>query len=111
MSSVWAHWNITKELTLKMFAGNDMFNGKDQQFYSRSTGWGFNAGGVAVNAELLNRSWSTENVLNYKTQFYNHKFDIDLGGTLRENRFEWWRAESSFFGTEYLGFNKIDNAS
>lgn len=112
LGNAYLDWDISKNLNLRVSAGVDMFNGKDQQFYPSSTPWGFLTQGSAVVASFLNRSWINENILTYKNEFGdNHKLDLVGGATIQESHYEFLRTENNTFSNELLGYNQLASAA
>ncbi len=111
ISNLYADFKLTDWLSFKSTFGLDIYNLKDQQFYSTKTPWGSLNNGVAVAANINAKNLLSENYFTYSKTFDKHSVNLVAGFSYQKNTSEYNRTEGRNFQNEILGYNSLQGAS
>lgn len=111
ISNIYADFKFTDWISFKSTLGYDIYNLKDQQFYSAKTPWGSLNKGVAVAANINSMNFLSENYFTFSKTFDKHSVNLVTGFSYQKNENEFIRTEGRNFKNEILGYNSIQGAA
>lgn len=111
IGNFYANFQFMDWLSFKTTFGIDIYNLKDQQFYSSKTPWGSLNNGVAVAATVNAKNIVNENYFTFSKRFDKHNVNLVTGVSFQKNNNEFNRIEGRNFKNEILGYNSIQGAS
>lgn len=111
ISNLYADFKFLEWLSFKSTFGLDIYNLKDQQFYSSQTPWGSLNNGVAVQANINAKNILSENYFTISKTFDKHNINFVTGFSYQKNTSEYNRTEGRNFQNEILGYNSLQGAS
>ncbi|MFH6768818.1 TonB-dependent receptor [Gaetbulibacter aquiaggeris] len=111
ISNLYADFKLTDWLSFKTTFGLDIYNLKDQQFYSTKTPWGSLNNGVAVAANINAKNLLSENYFTFSKAFDKHRLNVVTGFSYQKNNNEYNRTEGRNFQNEILGYNSLQGAA
>ncbi|UAM97146.1 TonB-dependent receptor [Polaribacter litorisediminis] len=110
LSNLYADFKFFDWLSFKTTFGLDIYNLKDQQFYSTNTPWGQLNNGVAVEANVNSKNILSENYFTLSKQFDKHSVNLVTGFSYQKNQNSFSRIEGRDFQNETLGYNSLQGA-
>ncbi len=110
VSNLYADFKFLDWLSFKTTFGLDIYNLKDQQFYSTDTPWGQLNNGVAVQANINSKNLLSENYFTLSKEFDKHSVNLVTGFSYQKNQSEFNRIEGRDFQNETLGYNSLQGA-
>jgi TonB-linked SusC/RagA family outer membrane protein len=111
ISNVYADFKFLDWLSFKTTFGLDIYNLKDQQFYSTKTPWGQLNNGVAVQANVNAKNILSENYFTFSKEIDKHSINLVTGFSYQENQNTFNRIEGRDFQNETLGYNSLQGAA
>ena len=111
IGNMYANFKFFDWLSFKTTFGLDIYNLKDQQYYSSKTPWGSLNNGVAVAANINSRNLVSENYFTFSKAFDKHSINLVTGFSYQKNNNEFNRTEGRNFQNEILGYNSIQGAA
>jgi len=111
IANIYANYQIVDWLSFRTTLGIDVYNLKDQQFYSKETPWGSLNNGVASAASVNANNYVNENYFTFSKNFQKHNLNVVGGVSFQENRSEFYRTEGRDFKNENLGYNSLQGAA
>ncbi len=111
IANLYANYEITDWLSFRSTLGIDIFNLKDQQFYSKNTPWGSLNNGVATAASSNATNYVNENYFTLAKSFNKHNLTFLSGISFQKDRNEFYRTEGRDFRNEKLGYNSLQGAA
>jgi len=111
IANIYANYQIVDWLSFRTTLGIDVYNLKDQQFYSKETPWGSLNNGVASAASVNATNYVNENYFTFIKNFEKHNLNVVSGVSFQENRSEFYRTEGRDFKNENLGYNSLQGAA
>ena len=111
ISNLYANFQFFDWLSFRTTFGLDIYNLKDQQFYSTNTPWGSLNNGVAVAANINARNILSENYFTLSKIIEKHNINLVSGFSYQKNNNEFNRTEGRDFQNEILGYNSLQGAS
>jgi len=111
ISNLYADFTLLEWLSFKTTLGIDIYNLKDQQFYSTKTPWGQLNNGVAIAASVNAKNLLSENYFTFSKEFDKHSINLVTGFSYQKNQNEYNRIEGRNFQNETLGYNSLQGAS
>lgn len=110
ITNLYADFKLNDWISFKSTFGLDIYNLKDQQFYSSKTPWGNLNNGIAVAANVNARNILSENYFTFKKELDKHAVNLVTGFSYQKNENEFSRAEARNFQNEILGYNSLQGA-
>lgn len=110
ISNLYADFKFLDWLSFKTTFGLDIYNLKDQQFYSTETPWGQLNNGIAVQANVNAKNLLSENYFTFSKEFNKHSINLVTGFSYQKNQNEFNRTEGRDFQNETLGYNSLQGA-
>jgi len=110
VSNLYADFKFLDWLSFKTTFGLDIYNLKDQQFYSTDTPWGQLNNGVAVQANINSKNLLSENYFTLSKEFDKHSVNLVTGFSYQKNQSEFNRIEGRDFQNGTLGYNSLQGA-
>lgn len=110
IANLYADYKFTDWLSFKSTFGLDIYNLKDQQFYSSRTPWGNLNNGIAVVANVNARNILSENYFTFNKDFDKHTVNLVTGFSYQKNQNDFSRTEGRNFQNEILGYNSLQGA-
>lgn len=110
ISNLYADFKLTDWISFKSTFGLDIYNLRDQQFYSSKTPWGNLNNGIGVIANVNARNILSENYFTLKKEFDKHSVNLVTGFSYQQNQNEFNRTEARNFQNETLGYNSLQGA-
>lgn len=111
IANIYANYQIVDWLSFRTTLGIDVYNLKDQQFYSKDTPWGSLNNGVATAASVNATNYVNENYFTFSKNFQKHNLNVVSGISFQKNRNEFYRTEGRDFKNEQLGYNSLQGAA
>jgi len=111
IGNFYANFKFVDWLSFKTTFGIDIYNLKDQQFYSSITPWGNLNNGVAVAANINAKNLISENYFTFSKTFDKHSTNFVAGVSFQSNKNEYIRTEGRNFQNEILGYNSLQGAA
>ncbi len=111
IANMYANFKFFDWLSFKTTFGFDIYNLKDQQYYSSKTPWGSLNNGVAVTANINSRNLISENYFTFSKAFDKHSINLVTGFSYQKNNNEFNRTEGRNFQNEILGYNSLQGAA
>lgn len=111
ISNLYADFKFFDWLSFRTTFGLDIYNLKDQQFYSSETPWGNLNNGVAVAANINAKNLLSENYFTFSKSIDKHSINIVTGFSYQKNLNEFNRTEGRNFQNEILGYNSLQGAA
>lgn len=111
IANFYANYNIIDWLSFRTTLGLDVYNLKDQQFYSKETPWGSLNNGVGTAASANATNFVNENYFTLSKTFQKHNLNVVSGVSFQKNRNEFYRTEGRDFKNEQLGYNSLQGAA
>ncbi len=109
--NMYANYKIVDWLSFRTTLGIDVFNLKDQQFYSKQTPWGSLNNGVGTAASVNATNFVNENYFTFSKNFQKHNLNVVSGISFQKNKNEFYRTEARDFKNEKLGYNSLQGAA
>jgi TonB-linked SusC/RagA family outer membrane protein len=110
LGNLYADFKFFDWLSFKTTFGLDIYNLKDQQFYSTNTPWGQLNNGVAVEANINSKNILSENYFTLSKEFDKHSVNLVTGFSYQKNQNSFSRIEGRDFQNETLGYNSLQGA-
>ena len=110
ISNLYANFQFFDWLSFRTTFGLDIYNLKDQQFYSTNTPWGSLNNGVAVQANVNSKNILSENYFTFSKIIDKHNINLVTGFSYQKNNNEFNRTEGRNFQNEILGYNSLQGA-
>jgi len=111
IANIYANYQIVDWLSFRTTLGIDVYNLKDQQFYSKETPWGSLNNGVATAASVNATNYVNENYFTFSKNFQKHNLNVVSGVSFQKNKSEFYRTEGRDFKNEQLGYNSLQGAA
>ena len=111
IGNFYADLKFTDWLSFKSTFGIDIYNLKDQQFYSTKTPWGRLNNGIGVSASVNAKNIISENYFTANKAWGKHSTNIVAGFSYQKNTNEFSRVEGRNFQNEVLGYNSLQGAA
>jgi TonB-dependent starch-binding outer membrane protein SusC len=111
IGNLYADFKFTDWLSLRSTLGIDVYNLKDQQYYSSQTPWGSLNNGVGVAASNNSRNLVNENYFTFSHSFDAHRINVVTGVSFQQTNYEFFRTEGRNFQNEVLGYYSLQGAS
>ena len=111
IANFYANYQFVDWLSFRTTLGADIYNLKDQQFYSTNTPWGNLNNGVAMAASVNATNYVNENYFTFAKNFKKHNLNLLTGFSFQKNNSEFHRTEGRDFQNEQLGYNSLQGAS
>jgi len=107
-------YKLTNNLSLRVSAASTMTHSKGEEWYPRTTSWGYEQNGNAYVSETNTNSWQSSNTLNYANSFAGgkHYLNVMLGFELNEYTYHNWNTRAQgFIDQSYMGIYDMSQAS
>jgi TonB-linked SusC/RagA family outer membrane protein len=111
IANFYANYQFIDWLSFRTTLGADIYNLKDQQFYSKVTPWGQLNNGVATAASVNATNYVNENYFTFAKNFKKHNLNVLSGVSFQQNKSEYYRTEGRDFQNEQLGYNSLQGAA
>jgi len=111
ITNLYVNFKFLDWLSFKSTFGLDIYNLKDQQFYSSQTPWGSLNNGVGVAANINARNLISENYFTFSKVIDKHSINVVAGFSYQKNNNEFNRTEGRNFQNEILGYNSLQGAA
>lgn len=111
ISNFYADFQIADWLAFKTTLGIDIYNLKDQQFYSSNTPSGNLNNGLGIAASNNSTNLVNENYFTLSKSFNAHRVSLVSGVSFQKSEYEFYRTEARNFKNEVLGYNSLQGAS
>ncbi|GGK33771.1 SusC/RagA family TonB-linked outer membrane protein [Yeosuana aromativorans] len=110
ISNLYADFKFLDWLSFKTTLGIDIYNLKDQQFYSTKTPSGQLNNGLAIQASVNAKNIVSENYFTFSEEFGKHNVNLVAGFSYQKHQNEFNRIEGRDFQNETLGYNSLQGA-
>ena len=111
ITNIYVNFKFLDWLSFKSTFGLDIYNLKDQQYYSSQTPWGSLNNGVGVAANINARNLISENYFTFSKAIDKHSLNLVTGFSYQKNINEYNRTEGRNFQNEILGYNSLQGAA
>ena len=111
ITNLYVNFKFLDWLSFKSTFGLDIYNLKDQQYYSSQTPWGSLNNGVGVAANINARNLISENYFTFSKAIDKHSLNLVTGFSYQKNINEYNRTEGRNFQNEILGYNSLQGAA
>ena len=111
LGNIAGEYKIVPDLTLKISAGADLINTKQNYYAPSSTATGSQVDGIASVGSSQAFTWMNENTLRYNHTFGEHLVEALVGYTTQFQKDESVVANAQGFANDLTGFNNLNSAS